>query len=178
MLPVPPEYAKIILTMIMIARLIHTHFIADLVRLSKRKLIESRFYACKDNGKILPYMARFGKKKNLTEYLYTKPAVFVLLLVTVFLSTAVYQRFLIERKTASLQAEMEIQRQELLERKALLEEKVEYLSGDRGIEEEIRKHFDVAKEGEQVVILVGNEQPAAAAIAPVIEEEPWYIFWR
>ena len=123
-------------------------------------------------------MARFGKKKNLTEYLYTKPAVFLLLVVTVFLSSAVYQRFLIERKTAVLQEEMESQRQELLERKSLLEEKVEYLSGDRGIEEEIRKHFDVAKEGEQVIILVGNEQVAAPVIAPEPEPVPWYMFWR
>ena len=123
-------------------------------------------------------MARYGKKKNLTEYLYTKPAVFLLLVVTVFLSSAVYQRFLIERKTAVLQEEMESQRQELLERKSLLEEKVEYLSGDRGIEEEIRKHFDVAKEGEQVIILVGNEQVAAPVIAPEPEPAPWYMFWR
>ena len=123
-------------------------------------------------------MARFGKKKNLTEYLYTKPAVFLLLVVTVFLSSAVYQRFLIERKTAVLQEEMESQRQELLERKSLLEEKVEYLSGDRGIEEEIRKHFDVAKEGEQVINLVGNEQVATPVIAPEPEPVPWYMFWR
>ena len=164
--------------MMRIARPIQIHLIADLVRLSKRKLIESRFYAVKDNGKILPHMARFGKKKNITEYLYTKPAVFLLLVVVVFLSTAVYQRFLIERKTALLQQEMEQQRQELLERKVLLEEKVEYLSGDRGIEEEIRKHFDVAKEGEQVIILVGNEQVAAPVAAPLEEEAPWYIFWR
>ena len=164
--------------MMSIASPTHTHLIADLVRLSKRKLIEWRFYACKDNGKILPHMARFGKKKNLTDYLYTKPAVFLLLIITVFLSTAVYQRFLIERKTAELQQEMEQERVELLERKALLEEKVEYLSGERGIEEEIRKHFDVAKEGEKVIILVGNEQIAAPVSAPVVEETPWYIFWR
>ena len=46
------------------------------------------------------------------------------------------------------------------------------------IEEEIRKNFDVAKDGEQVIILTGEE-----VIADVIEENevveyPWYQFWR
>ncbi len=39
----------------------------------------------------------------------------------------------------------------------VLEAKVQYLENDRGIEEELRNRFDVAKEGEQVVILLDRK---------------------
>jgi hypothetical protein len=64
----------------------------------------------------------------------------------------------------------------LLNRKSILEEKVEYLSGERGVEEEIRTHFDVAKEGEKVIILMGED---TSPITDEVKEspKPWYKFW-
>lgn len=122
-------------------------------------------------------MASFGKKKKFTEYLYSKPSIFILLIVCIFLATAVYARFTIERSMIERKVEAEKERQMLLERKAELEERVEYLSGERGIEEEIRTHFDVAKDGEQVVIIVDKEEETVVA-PPVKEtEKPWYQFW-
>lgn len=123
-------------------------------------------------------MAGFGKKKALTEYLYTKPVILLLLVAIVLLSIAVYKRYTVERLMSVRRTDTEEKRHELIERKKVLEEKVEYLSGDRGIEEEIRTHFDVAKEGEKVIILVGEDEVVdTEPIAPV-EKEPWYIFWR
>lgn len=123
-------------------------------------------------------MARFGQKKKITEYLYSKPSIAVLIILAGFLSVAVYQRFVVERDMAARQNEVEEERENMLERKAELEERVEYLSGDRGIEEEIRKHFDVAKEGEQVVIIVDKENETTEASTPSIPEpKPWYKFW-
>jgi flagellar biosynthesis/type III secretory pathway M-ring protein FliF/YscJ len=122
-------------------------------------------------------MAGFGKKKKLTEYLYSKPSIFVLGVIAVFMAFAVFTRFSVEREMAARKLETEAQRQELMERKALLEERVEYLSGDRGIEEEIRKHFDVAKEGEQVVIIVDKEEEEQTVPELLEEVKPWYQFW-
>ncbi len=122
-------------------------------------------------------MASFGKKKKFTEYLYSRPSIALLLVVIIFLSIAVFQRFTVERQMALRKIEMETERQELFERKALLENRVDYLSGERGIEEEIRKHFDVAKEGEQVVIIVDKEIPQVEKETEEPEEKPWYKFW-
>ncbi len=122
-------------------------------------------------------MASFGKKKKFTEYLYSRPSIALLLVVIIFLSIAVFQRFTVERQMALRKIEMETERQELIERKALLENRVDYLSGERGIEEEIRKHFDVAKEGEQVVIIVDKEIPQEEKETEEPEEKPWYKFW-
>jgi cell division protein FtsB len=122
-------------------------------------------------------MAGFGKKKTITEYLYTKPVIFVLLLVCIFLSVSVYNRYTVEREMSLRRTEAQEKKQELLERKKTLEERVNYLGGDRGIEEEIRTHFDVAKEGEKVFILTGEEKKEVQEVAPVVEERPWYKFW-
>ena len=122
-------------------------------------------------------MASFGKKKSITEYLYTKPVIFVLLLVCIFLSVSVYNRYTVEREMSQRRTETQLRKQELIERKKTLEGRVDYLSGDRGIEEEIRTHFDVAKEGEKVFIITGEEKKEPVVPVPVVDTRPWYKFW-
>lgn len=122
-------------------------------------------------------MASFGKKKTITYYLYSKPVIAILVIIAGYMSFAVYHRFTVEREMAQRRYEVEEEKQELIQRKALLEKKVEYLSGDRGIEEEIRKHFDVAKEGEQVVIIVDKETEEKTPTVKVEVPKPWYQFW-
>ena len=68
----------------------------------------------------------------------------------------------------------------LRSQKDALQEQVEYLSNERGIEAEMRRQFDVALEGEQVVVIVEPEaeleiQPLATSTE---EETAWYQFWQ
>lgn len=123
-------------------------------------------------------MPRFGKKRSYTDYLYTKPSIAVVGILCLLLSFAVFDRYTIERDMSARQIGAEQELQELQDRKEQLKDKVEYLEGERGIEEEIRKHFDVAKEGEQVVILIGEDERTGALDTAPEEETPWYIFWR
>lgn len=122
-------------------------------------------------------MASFGKKKSITDHLYTKQTIFVLLLVCAFLSVSVYNRYTVEREMSLRSSEAQLHKQELLDRKKTLEQRVDYLSGDRGIEEEIRTHFDVAKEGEKVFIITGEEKKEPEAITPKADIQAWYKFW-
>ena len=123
-------------------------------------------------------MASFGKKKKISEYLYSKVVIIILLVVIGFLSVAVYKRYTVEREMLAREVETQQQKQDLLDREKTLKEQVDYLSGDRGIEEEIRKHFDVAKEGEKVIILTGEEPKApTASLDTPKSEKPWYQFW-
>ena len=67
-------------------------------------------------------------------------------------------------------------------RKQALEEQVEYLSSERGIEAELRRQFDVALPGEQVVVIVEEEESKKEylpiATSTDSEEARWYQFWR
>lgn len=83
-----------------------------------------------------------------------------------------------------------LERRELAEQQATaleahkneLEERVEYLSSDRGIEAEMRRQFDVALPGEKVVVIVEEEdetldiQPLSGSTTE--EKTRWYQFWR
>lgn len=72
---------------------------------------------------------------------------------------SVYKRYTIEREMDEKRAAVEEERKDLEERKTILQEKVDYLHDESGIEAEIRKHFDVAKDGEQVVVLIDKNRP-------------------
>lgn len=121
---------------------------------------------------------KFGKKNNYKEYIYSLPVIVLFLIIAIFLSMSVYERFGVERDMSGRKISSEEELILLRERKIQLEDRVEYLEGERGIEEEIRKNFDVAKEGEQVIILVGEED--SLEIENMKEEQiyPWYQFWR
>ena len=64
-----------------------------------------------------------------------------------------------ESKKDRVTAERELA--DLEKRKQMLEEKVERSKTDRGLEEQIREKFNVAKEGESVIVLV--EKPVVAS---------------
>lgn len=78
----------------------------------------------------------------------------LLLILAVWLAFSVYDRFVIEREMLERRNDKQAELDRLQNRKAELEAEVEYLGQESGVEAEIRKHFDVAKEGEQVVVLI------------------------
>lgn len=99
-------------------------------------------------------MFDFHEKRRIRELLYSKPAIGFLFLLTILLSISAYNRYEIARETKD---RLEVKQAELdvLEKRAdSLETKVRYLEDERGVEEELRSRFDVAKEGEDVIILV------------------------
>jgi len=121
------------------------------------------------------------RKKQWWHNVIILRVLFLVLLILCFLLTkSVFDRFMIERDMSSRRAVAEEELNELLDRKAGLEEKVEYLREERGIESEIRKHFDVAKEGEQVVVLLDDERndKTEPATTTVNEDKKSSLFSR
>jgi len=101
-------------------------------------------------------MSLSGKKQTWQKVVYSRITLAVVLLLCAALSLSVYDRYTIEREMAARLSDKEKELQKVQKRQSELEKQVEYLSDERGVEAEIRKHFDVAKEGEQVIVLVDN----------------------
>ena len=92
--------------------------------------------------------------------------------------SVVFQRYSIEQDMVARRMEAAAQLLHLEDRRAELEKKVEYLSNERGIEAEMRRNFDVARPGEQVVIILDAEKkPDIEELTPPVDEKPWYKFW-
>jgi cell division protein FtsB len=122
---------------------------------------------------------KFGKQNSYKAYLYSRPVIVVLLVLVALLSRSVYERLGVERDMSDRRARAEAELERLQDRKVEIEDRVEYLEGERGIEEEIRKNFDVAREGEQVIILTGEEKKKSITTdEEKIDKSPWYQFWR
>lgn len=124
-------------------------------------------------------MLQFYQKRSFLSWCQSPVILLLLAGVCIWLALSVYERFTIEREMAERRAAVEADVAALRGRKAALEERVEYLSHERGIEAEMRRNFDVAKPGEEVVIILDNNS-AAPDVRPMPEPvttRPWYQFW-
>ena len=101
-------------------------------------------------------MFDFHEKRKIRSILYSRPVVFVIMVVTILLSISVYNRYSVAK---DMEQKLEAKKQELREleeRAHLIESKVEYLEDERGVEEELRNRFDAIREGEQVIIFLDD----------------------
>ena len=118
------------------------------------------------------------EKRRMRSWLYSKVTIGVVLILCLLMAGSVYKRYQVEREMAERRAETEASLNALEDRAAAIQEKVDTLENQRGLEAEIRDRFDVAREGEQVVIILDSEEEVqeSAPVVPV-EEKPWYKFW-
>jgi len=126
-------------------------------------------------------MFDFYEKRKLKVLLGSPYVQAVVFLITVFVAWNAFTRFQIASEMADRREQVEIEAAVLQERKDSLETEVNYLSDERGIEAELRRQFDVAKDGEKVVVIVEEEETEEVEtipLAPSTNEKRWYQFWR
>lgn len=103
-------------------------------------------------------MKRFQDKRRFKKFLYSKFSVFILIVVFLFMGKAVFNAY--QKYAVSSEGKQSVLEEvhEITERKEFLEEELSRLQSERGVEEELRKKFQIAKPGEQVIIIVGEEE--------------------
>lgn len=125
-------------------------------------------------------MFDFHEKRKIRKILFSRPVIILLFAAGIFLSFSVYERYTV---SVEMQKKLDERRAELekLEMRAeVLNAKVEYLEDERGIEEELRSRFDVAREGEEVVILLDANNASATLMEEGVssEEVQAETFWQ
>ena len=127
-------------------------------------------------------MLQFYEKRSWRSVLKSWWFVAFLCGVVLLLAVVVYDRYQIDRDMFERRVEVEKKIEHLTERRATIADKVEYLESERGIEAEMRRNFDVAQPGEQVVIILDEEADERdikpLTVPPPPDTPPWYIFWR
>ncbi len=120
-----------------------------------------------------------GTKTYLTRLRLIRIGLVVTAVLVVLLTWSVIERVIIEREMASRRAVLEAEYATLENRYQDLKTKVEYLDDERSVEAELRKRFDVAQEGEQVVIITDSRDDEAEILPmPVVATStPWWKFW-
>jgi cell division protein FtsB len=106
--------------------------------------------------------------RRITQSRFVGVAIFIVL---AFLFKGTYSVYLKYRESTTRRAVAERQLKELEDRKALLSENIEKLATDKGVDEEIRRQLNMAKEGEEVALIVDR---AGSAKEPVEKGEHWW----
>jgi cell division protein FtsB len=119
-------------------------------------------------------MQKFQAKRRFRKVIYSVPTLFLLLAAVLFLAYAVWGSYQKYQLSMTVLNEAERERDSVGARRATLEASIAKLSTDRGVEENLRENFQVAKPGEQVVVLLESTTTAATS-TPVAK--PWWKFW-
>jgi len=123
-------------------------------------------------------MFDFHQKRKMRSIFGSRLTQGVLLVLAFFMLLSAYNRYLIAREMADRRSSVESEIHSLEDRRASLESEVKYLSNERGIEAEMRRQFDIAREGEQVVIILEDkEKPAPETTLESTSTRAWYRFW-
>ena len=101
-------------------------------------------------------MFDFQQKKKIRKVIYSKAFLIVLLILIVVLAKATYEIYQKENLSSEDLSETQKEYDGLKTRQSMLNSEISKLKTDTGVEEEIRSKFDVAKPGETVVVVVGN----------------------
>ena len=126
-------------------------------------------------------MGPLSKKSWWQKVLWSRMTLALLLLICAGLSFAVYDRYQVEREVYERREKVQADLVREMDRQRDLESRVNYLDNEQGMEAEIRRHFDVALEGEQVVVLVGETREEAelttVSTSGVGREGFWRRWW-
>jgi len=121
-------------------------------------------------------MEELRKKRKIRRKIYSTTVVFILFVLVILLSISTWRLFRknLESRTYAREAAAELAALEA--REAELSEDLEFLQSEEGKDREIRKKFNVAKEGEEVVLLVDRKNPTTTAEQN--DEGKWKKFWK
>ena len=106
----------------------------------------------------------FSRVRTIKRILYAPISILVLAVLLVFLVRGAIRAYQDERVSRRELQNLQQSSAELAEREAFLQREIERLSSDRGLEEELRNKYPVAKEGESVVIIVDPKEDEDGSI--------------
>lgn len=125
-------------------------------------------------------MFDFQQKRKIRSVFGSPITQGVILLITLFVLLSAYNRYLIARDMAERRFAVEAEIQALEERRQKLDQEVKYLSNERGVEAEMRRQFDITREGEQLVILLDDTEESSTSTnteSAATTTKAWYRFW-
>ncbi len=112
-------------------------------------------------------MREYQRKRRIRKILYSRGALAVAFILLLLIGKATWGLYIKERESRKNLDRVEAELSALTARERKLQEDIARLQTPEGLESEIREQFQVAKPGEQMVVLVGEEK--AAAVESVTE---------
>jgi cell division protein FtsB len=121
-------------------------------------------------------MRELQEKQKMRKRLYSTPVLILLVFVTVLFIRGTYIVFTKKASSATYVKALSIKTDALHKKQTELEANIASLKTESGLEKEVKEKYNVAKEGEHVVILIDK---TASSTGDMEEKLPWYKkFWN
>jgi uncharacterized membrane protein YhiD involved in acid resistance len=123
-----------------------------------------------------------GSKKYHAQIWKTRALLALVVIFCILLSISLFKRVSVQQDMVERRKEVEVEKMRLEARHQEVMNKAHYIQSAEGIEAEIRKNFDVAKEGESVIILLDTPEEedmdtTSTQRSVQVEISPWWRFW-
>lgn len=112
-------------------------------------------------------MREFKQRQQLKKRIYSWPVIVILVIILFFVlngTWGVFQKYRLSREALEVS---QGKHEELEKKKESVLGDIEHIDTESGMEEELRVQFNVAKEGEQTIVIVDEEKK----VEEVDEEE-------
>ncbi len=123
-------------------------------------------------------MRSFQKKRKWRNVLHSRPVLFFLIILLLFFAWGVFRFTGKMQETSRNKKIAENKINELQQVKEKLSSDIAKLKTDQGIEESIRQKFGLAKEGEEMIVVVEDKNAPAVQPTPPPGFWSWLFFWR
>lgn len=121
-------------------------------------------------------MKAFEKREDPVVLMKRRILIVVLAFVVLALGRAVYGVVQKERESMRLREEAEQELADLRLREAEIRTGIAEIASDRGVEKALRSEYELAREGEGVIVIVDESDEPKPAPQPA-PEAPWWSFW-
>ena len=111
-------------------------------------------------------MRKFQKKDKWKYYLQSKPVLIFLFILILIFSWKIFGLFGKWQETSNNRSLEQQKINDLKERKQKLSSDIEKLNTDKGKEEVIRENYGMARDGEQVIVIVDDKKQASTENMP------------
>lgn len=111
-------------------------------------------------------MLDFHQKRKVRSLLYNRITIGVLLVLVLIVAHSTFRVYQKKRDSEKMRDISMVQVEELRKRELELRSKIERLETEQGVEEEIRSKFSVAKQDENMVLVVLQQETGTSTSTP------------
>jgi cell division protein FtsB len=107
-------------------------------------------------------MLEYQRKRKVRKWMYSRVTLLVLGIFTILMAKGAFGVYLKARDSKENKMTAQAELKQLTERQVALSADIAELNTIQGVEKEIRQKFNVAKEGEQIVVIIPPQETVEA----------------
>jgi cell division protein FtsB len=107
-------------------------------------------------------MREFRRKRKIQSVIYSIPMAVILFILIIVLAKATWNSYKTYSSSRASSNNSFLELKNLKDREAYLKDQIKFLNTEEGIEAEIRDKYKAVKEGEEITVIIENEDSTSS----------------